>query len=132
MQCSKFRRLGAIFYDALLNFALLLLAAAIPTTFAPTFQTQYPMLFQLYLLLTLWAYYGYCVTRSGQTLGAKAWHIKILTLTGTRLSWKMASLRFGYALLGYGSGINLLWWIWDTKGQLQDRLSQTMCCHTPQ
>ncbi|MGD9842880.1 MAG: RDD family protein [Steroidobacteraceae bacterium] len=97
------RRLGAAVSDSLVIFALLALATLI--VFVPLLtvlgkrvmapdEVGWP-LYGLYLLsmLGLWfGFYGYFWGRSGQTLGMRAWRIRIEACDGSLLNWR-ASLR---------------------------------------
>ncbi len=50
-------------------------------------------------LLVVFAYFGWCWTRSGQTLGMRAWRLELQDAAGRRLGWPGAIARF---LLGAG------------------------------
>jgi uncharacterized RDD family membrane protein YckC len=51
------------------------------------------------LLFVVFGYFGWCWTRSGQTLGMKAWRIELRSSAGGRLGWPGA---IGRCLLGAG------------------------------
>ncbi|MES2719784.1 MAG: RDD family protein [Pseudomonadota bacterium] len=42
----------------------------------------------------IFCFYGYCWTRSGQTLGMQTWRLELRDLNGQRLSWKRSLQRF--------------------------------------
>lgn len=122
------RRLIAVFYDLLLLIALLFVATALllPLNAGQAFTAQ-QLFFPLYLLLVSFFFYAWFWTHGGQTLGLRAWKIKVLTLDMKPISWKQALLRFMAAVLSWGfCGLGFLWIVID-KNQLSwhDRLSKT-------
>jgi uncharacterized RDD family membrane protein YckC len=125
---SFFRRLAAMFYDFLLLIALWFLATALllPINGGQAFgsgQIFYPV----YLLSVSFAFYGWFWTHGGQTLGLKAWKIKVLTLQQQPLSWREAFIRFICAILSLiVCGLGFLWLLWDKNGYAwHDYLSKT-------
>ncbi|MEN8260121.1 MAG: RDD family protein, partial [Pseudomonadota bacterium] len=73
-----FRRLGAIFYDSLLLLSVLFVATALilPFNEGEAFhsnQHYYP----LFLLILSLLFFGWFWTHGGQTLGMRAWKIKV-------------------------------------------------------
>ena len=95
-----FRRLAALLYDLLLAIAIafIVTAAMLPLTHGEAIlsakQGLVGHLYHAVLLFAVFAYFGWCWTRSGQTLGMKAWRIRIETNDGRRLGWGEALLRF--------------------------------------
>ena len=95
-----FRRLAALLYDLLLAMAIAFIATAamLPLTHGEAILTAtqgfFGHLYHAVLLLAVFAYFGWCWTRSGQTLGMKAWRIRIETSDGHLLRWGEASVRF--------------------------------------
>jgi len=94
------RRLTALFYDLLLTIAL-----AVVTTFAllplsggeailASTQGVAGHLYHALLFLLAFGYFGLCWTRGGQTLGMKAWRIRLRTADGERCNWAGAVVRF--------------------------------------
>ncbi len=95
-------------YDSLLLVAILMLAAA--AVVIPTGAQVDPghFAFQLYLLVVAWAYFAIC-WRGGQTLGMKAWRIRLVTPRG-QITWLETVTRFLVAclsLISFGTGF---WW----------------------
>ncbi|MGE3772322.1 MAG: RDD family protein [Gammaproteobacteria bacterium] len=71
--------------------------------------------FQLALLLAAWAYFAGCWHRGGQTLGMKSWRIRVVDrASGTALSWRRASLRFGFGVLHWLPLAFAAWAFWFT------------------
>ena len=122
------RRLAALVYDALLLFALLF-AATVPVLIATGGRAVAPNepTYTLWLLAVSYAYLGWCWTRSGQTLGMRAWRMRVRTRDGRRLGWRHALARFAAGLVSIGAaGAGLLWVAFDRDGlSLHDRLSGT-------
>ena len=118
------RRLGAFAYDFVLLLAVLLLAIALLMPVSKgAIQPGNPLL-QIYLFLVSFVFYGWFWTHGGQTLGMRAWKIRLELETGENLNWPQALLRFILALLTFGIG--LLWCLWDHKYRaLYDVLART-------
>jgi uncharacterized RDD family membrane protein YckC len=123
------RRLAAMAYDGLLLAGLLMLAGAPvvmigggPPT-SPVARTAY----RLYLLAVIFLFFGWFWTHGGQTLGMRAWRLKLTGLDGAPITWGTAGRRaifafFSLALLGLG----FLWAIHDRERRTwHDRLSHT-------
>ncbi|HRY14788.1 MAG TPA: RDD family protein [Candidatus Competibacteraceae bacterium] len=98
------RRLAAIVYDELLLTAVLMVAsalawglmAALLGSAAVAFNN--PLrgnpFFQTYLLLVCFFFYGGFWVRGGQTLGMRAWRLRITRRDGRGIGWSQALLRF--------------------------------------
>lgn len=96
-------------YDGLLIVALWMIATAL--VIIPTGQEIEPgaTIFQLYLLVVAWIYLALCWRLGGQTLGMKAWRIRIV---GDQhpISWGATLIRFVVALASLLCfGLGLLW-----------------------
>ena len=127
---SLLRRFAAISYDTLAVLALWFFATLIPVVAflrGESIHSGNPF-YTLYLLLIAFAYFGYCWTRSGQTLGMKCWKITLIdTRTQQTLSWHRAGLRFIAAMLSWAIlGCGFLWALFDPhKRTLHDRFSHS-------
>lgn len=123
------RRLAALVYDALLLFAVLF-AATVPVLILNGGQavSHNDPAYTAYLLAVSYVYFGWCWTRSGQTLGMQAWRMRVCTPEGGRLGWRRSMWRFAAALVSIGAaGIGLLWVAFDQdRMSLHDRLSGTV------
>lgn len=98
-----FRRLASGFYDALIVFAIWLLAtfvAVIPLTHSHTFESFYthnPGIkfgYQVILLALGYAFFGGFWTRGGQTLGMRTWQLRVIRADGAPIDWYRALLRY--------------------------------------
>ena len=111
----------------------------------------------VWLLAIGLAYFGWCWTRSGQTLAMQTWRNRLLAVGGASVSWRKAAIRFALAVLFYVPLIPLwvlsaheagylapawgatawfaLPWVWalfDRDGQLlHDRIAGTQIVFAP-
>src|SRR6187551_568011 len=91
------RRLTAVLYDLLLVIALAFVAtfAMLPLTggeaLLASTQGAIGYAYHVVVLLVVFAYFGWSWTRSGQTLGLKAWRIRLSTVEGGRPGWARAT-----------------------------------------
>ncbi|MGL5046759.1 MAG: RDD family protein [Shewanella sp.] len=137
-----FRRLGAAVYDSMLAVAVFMVAGALGfggffglTTSelismngfehvsdalngTPIYQATY----QLWLALCVSTFYSLFWSRGGQTLGMRAWRLKVQHPNGQNLSLVTAYARIIWSLLGIG---NLWIVINDDKRALQDRMTRS-------
>ncbi|WP_366929721.1 RDD family protein [uncultured Thiodictyon sp.] len=135
------RRLGALLYDSILLFALLLLATAlliIPYDLLaarpyPQGEWLYRTLFQAYLLAVIVGFYVYFWTHGGQTLGMSAWRLRVLRDDGGRLSARDALRRLAWAALSLAPvGLGLWWCLFDREHLAwHDRRSRTRLVVVP-
>lgn len=124
------RRLAAIFYDSWLVAAFWLLGAMIDTFVRSGLElgnTGYHLPLQLYLLLAPTAFFSWFWMHGGQTLGMRAWRMKLLRQDGGKVSLKQALIRCAGALLSIlALGLGYLWVLFDQdKLSWHDRLSGT-------
>lgn len=136
------RRLASWVYDALATIAIIMLAQIIflglielllslgianktDNADISHFVTTQPWNFinQFYLVCVACFFYVYFWTKGGQTIGMRAWRLKVRNLDGSPISKGQALIRAVTALLGAG---NLLV-IFDFKNKraLQDYLAKT-------
>jgi uncharacterized RDD family membrane protein YckC len=122
------RRLAAMLYDGLLLTALLFVATAIITL-----PLGYPggimlYVFQLVIfeIIPLIFFTGFWV-RGGQTLGMRAWRLKLVRMDGEDVNWADALKRHLAALLSFlVFGLGFVWILVDPqKLAWHDRWSKT-------
>ena len=122
------RRLAAIVYDLLLLLAVLFAATAmlLPVNGGEAF-TSRQVFFPLYLLVISFFFYAWFWTHGGQTLGLRAWKIKVLTFDQTPINWQQAMARFVAAIVSWAVlGLGFWWIIFDkNKHSWHDKLSKT-------
>ncbi|MGZ8136505.1 MAG: RDD family protein [Methylococcaceae bacterium] len=127
-QSGFLRLLAAIFYDLILLIAVFFVATflVLPLNSGEAF-TNRQFYYPIYLLLVSFLFYGWFWTHGGQTLGLRAWKIKILTINYEPISWTQALSRFAAAILSWAFfGLGFLWILIDKKGHSwHDKLSGT-------
>jgi uncharacterized RDD family membrane protein YckC len=112
------RRLAACFYDGLVLAAVLMMAGALWVGLSRTAAAPGDWLFRGYLLLVAAAFFGALWTR-GETLGMRAWKLRIVAADGRPPGWGRAMLRFAVALVSWSAlGLGFLWVLVD-----RDRLA---------
>jgi len=126
--CGLGRRLAAILYDILLLGAVLITAGGLaklllgdPSSLAAM------LLFQLYLLLIIFSFFAWFWSHGGQTLGMRAWRIRLQNRNPGPVSLWQLMLRF---IVAIGSwlcfGLGFLWSLVDKeKLTWHDRYSMT-------
>jgi uncharacterized RDD family membrane protein YckC len=128
------RRLGAIFYDLLLLIALLAVATTLITLPLGMPEGGSLLAFQLFLfeIIPLLFFSGFW-WRGGQTLGMRAWRLKVVRMDGSALSWGDALKRHLGALLScLALGLGFLWILVDRdRLAWHDRLSGTRLIRLP-
>ncbi|MDM8557788.1 RDD family protein [Candidatus Parabeggiatoa sp. HSG14] len=119
-----FRYLAAIFYDSLLLLSVLFLAAALAYPFS---QGQVNFIFRIYLLIVCFFYFAWPWLHGGQTLGMKAWYIRLQATDGKVLTWRHVLLRFSMAIVSWSTlGIGVLWMLVDKQQRTwHDKVSNT-------
>ncbi|HSH28395.1 MAG TPA: RDD family protein [Thiohalobacter sp.] len=128
------RRLAAILYDSLLAGAVLFLAAALalPLTGGEAVAAGNPV-FTAYLFLVLFLFFAWFWIHGGQTLGMRAWRLRVQTRDGRPISWGQAMLRYLMAwasLLAAGAGY--LWLLLDReRSTWHDRFSDSVIVVLP-
>lgn len=121
-------RLAAMIYELLLVVAVVFIASFVFIRLSGDAQTGWKhIVFQVFLLGVVFAYFGTFWLRSGQTLAMKTWRIKLVDREGKLISLKRAVLRFGLALVGLSLlGVSIVWGWFDRDRQfLHDRLAKT-------
>lgn len=75
------------------------------------------------LVIVALVFFGYFWTKSGQTIGMRAWRLKVQTVEGNLISWPQSIIRSLSALLGLGNLVVLI--DFKNKKALQDYVSKT-------
>ena len=125
-------RLASMIYELLLVVAVLFIASFLFIRLAGNAQNGWKqLLYQIYLIGVLFAYFSAFWLRSGQTLAMKTWRIKLVNLDGKLIPLQQAGLRFVLALFGVGFfGASIIWAWFDRDRQfLHDRLAKTRLIH---
>lgn len=113
------RRLAALLYDLLFVALLCWLAAALMTLFgggSAEVGTAASRTVLLGALLLNMLYFCLSWTRSGQTIGMKAWKLRLLRSDGQPLRWTQALLRLAVGpLTTLPLGMGWLWLLSDER-----------------
>lgn len=123
-QPGFFRYIAAIFYDLLLVIAIFFIATALLLPFNHGEAIQAPILYPLYLFSISFFFYGWFWTHGGQTLGLRAWKLRLSNNHGTNISWQQALIRYltaSFSWLIFGLGI--LWRLWNKEHKTWQDLS---------
>jgi uncharacterized RDD family membrane protein YckC len=131
------RRLAALLYDAVLLAALLVVftSGAVflnhGVAVEPKTAGGWVYLYDAGLIGVIAGYYLLNWTRSGQTLGMRAWHLRAVTESGKPMGFRAAALRFVCGLLAWApAALGVLWLYLDPEHvALHDRLSKTRVVH---
>jgi uncharacterized RDD family membrane protein YckC len=131
------RRAAALLYDSVLLAGLLVIftSGAIWLNHAHAVEPEtagvWAYLYRAGLIGVIAGYYLVNWTRSGQTLGMRAWHLRAVTESGHPLAWKAAALRFVFGVLAWApAALGVLWLYVDPEHlALHDRLSKTRVVH---
>jgi uncharacterized RDD family membrane protein YckC len=142
-QANFFRRLASFIYDALVVIAFTMLATVLYLLIIQCIITigwlqlgdhediaelvnHSALLYSIRAILLISVsllFFSYFWTKSGQTIGMRAWRLKVQNPDGSLLSWPKATLRSITALLGLGNILVLL--DFKTKRSLQDIICNT-------
>lgn len=130
------RRLAAVVYDTLIVVAISMVVVLIAVALNGGEAIDTPLgkaTLQSALLCTNFLFFGYCWTRAGRTLGMLAWHLRVQTHDGGKLSWTQALIRFfggAFSILCFGLGF---WMILTSDERLawHDRWSNSVVVRTP-
>lgn len=131
------RRFAALIYDALLLTALLVIFTTASvlllarSAIVPENAGLWAYVYRAALLAIIVAYYVINWTRSGQTLGMRAWHLRAVDPQGKRMSMRAALLRYLYSVLAWApAALGVLWLYLDPEHlAIHDRLSGTRVVH---
>ena len=131
------RRLAALLYDGVLLAGLLVVFTCGAVflnhrrAIEPATAGAWVHLYRAGLIGVIAGYYLLNWTRSGQTLGMRAWHLRAVSETGMPLTWRAAALRLVFGVLAWApAALGVLWLYLDPEHlALHDRLSKTRIVH---
>lgn len=137
-----FARLFAILYDGFLIVAISMLYGGLVTWLSALFygvntqdysQTVGGPLFQFGWVFTLLVFYCYFWIRAGQTVGMKAWRLKVISTTNHPLTVFQCIIRFFSGIVFFAAAGIGLWWVLLDKNNdsLHDRASKTRLIQRP-
>ena len=118
-RANFFKRLGAYVYDLFAIFALLMLATATAVIIVASSVKMGLMdlanyqdvgdylahntLFAAFLAIVAIAFYGYFWSKGGQTIGMKAWSLRVQNSDGSNINFTQALIRMATSALGLGN-----------------------------
>ena len=124
----------AIVYDALLLLAVWFLATALalPFNHGDAFSST-QLFYPVYLLCVSFVFYGWFWMHGGQTLGMRAWKLKVVQDNLQPMTWGLVTGRFMAALMSWlVLGMGFVWCLVDRQGLCwHDRLSGTRVIWLP-
>lgn len=126
------RRLAALAYDALALLAALLLLTLVWTAFGVGLGHRWYVFYRLSAAALVAAYFFWCWTHGGQTLGMRAWRIKLVSTRGAPFGWPAAATRAVAACLSLAAAGAGFWWaLFDRHGDTwHDKLSDSRLAFT--
>ncbi len=127
--CSLLRRLAAILYDSLLLLALLFIvsAAHLAISGGGEAHTGSDIVRSIIVVVTAFAFFAWFWLHGGQTLGMRAWRIRLQSRGGGAITPWQALLRFLAAIVSWlALGLGFLWSLVDKeKLTWHDRFSMS-------
>ena len=100
---SLWRRLAAMVYDSLLIFSILVVVGLTTLPFTNVLGVSRDNIFlRLYIFSALFVFLGWFWTHGGQTLGMRAWKIKLVQTDGSPVTWLLAFFYYLVSLPMWG------------------------------
>jgi len=126
-------RLLAMFYDALLLFSALLIATALALLVTKGTLNYHNPFFRTYLFLICFSFYAWFWLHGGQTLGMRAWRLRLQRTDGRPVTPWQALLRFMAAIPSLAlAGLGLFWMLLDRdRMAVHDRISESVVVRLP-
>ena len=126
-------RLLAMFYDSLLLLSVLLIATALALMFTRGTLNYHNPFFRTGLFLTCFSFYSWFWLHGGQTLGMRAWRLRVQRIDGQPITIWQALLRFLVAIPALAcAGLGFFWMLVDRdKMTLYDRFSESVVVRLP-
>jgi uncharacterized RDD family membrane protein YckC len=129
-------RLMAMLYDGLLLFSVWFIASIPVIILATQAEWQnlpgFRLFLQLYLLLVAFLFFAWFWTHGGQTLGMRAWKLRLVTSENQAPDWRQCLVRYVTSMISWAClGLGFLWVLFDKdKLAWHDRLSGTRLVRT--
>lgn len=127
------RRLAALAYDGLLILALAFVVSALMLFVTggrlgrPDRPSWLLWAHRTLLMATVWGFFAWFWTHGGQTLGMRAWRLRLVATDGGTITWMHTLWRFAGAALSLAAlGLGYWWILVDPERRSwHDRLSGT-------
>jgi uncharacterized RDD family membrane protein YckC len=127
--CGFLRRVAVMFYDTLLLLPVFFIATLglMPFLEANSIASG-NIFYKIYLTLLAYLYFGWQWTQSRQTLGMRAWHVRLTGTDTIQIDWRRATIRFVTAILSWMIlGLGFIWSVIDkNKMTLHDHITRTV------
>jgi uncharacterized RDD family membrane protein YckC len=122
-----------MFYDTLLLLSVLLIATALALLATKGTLHYHNPFFRTFLFLICFSFYTWFWLHGGQTLGMRAWRLRLQRIDGQPITIWQALLRFMAAIPSLAlAGLGLLWILVDKdKLAWHDRISESMIVRLP-
>ena len=126
-------RLLAMFYDALLLFSALLIATALALMVTRGTLNYHNPFFRTFLFLLCFSFYAWFWLHGGQTLGMRAWRLRLQQPDGHPVTLWQVLLRFMAAIPSLAfAGLGLFWMLVDRDNMaVHDRISESVIVRLP-
>ena len=122
-------------YDSLLVIALMMLATVpfVAVRGGEVVEPDDNLVYQVCILLIIYAFFAFFWSYGGQTLGMRAWRLRLEMKDGGVPSFQVASARFVVAIASLVAfGLGFLWQLWDKENLTwHDRLTGTRLRYYP-
>jgi uncharacterized RDD family membrane protein YckC len=103
LSANLWRRMAAMVYDSLLIFAVLIVVGATTLPFTNGLGiSRDNIIFKLYVFGAIYVFLGWFWTHGGQTLGMRAWKIKLIQRNGNPVTWRPALFYYLLSLPMWG------------------------------
>lgn len=115
------RRLAALLYDLLVLIAIWMFAAALVLLAfngmvdVANQPALYHIVLQTVLLGLTAIYFVISWSKGGQTIGMRAWRVRIVNAEGHSLDLRRSALRFALALVSLIAAFGFFWCLFDAK-----------------
>ena len=127
------RRLVAMFYDSLLLLSALLVTTALAMIATRGTLSYHNPWYKTLLFLIWFSFYTWFWLHGGQTLGMRAWRLRVQRPDGGPITIWQALLRFLVAIVSLAcGGLGFLWMLVDRDRMTwHDRFSETVIVRLP-
>jgi len=132
---SLIRRVGTLVYDAVLLVALEIVVA-LPLPLVPEAVRSGPVgraCIFVAMVAVAFAFFGWFWTHGGQTLGMRAWRVRIVRNDGRPMTWLDSAKRLVGATVSLAAfGLGFFWCLVDKQGNaLHDGRCGSIAQHIP-
>lgn len=125
---TPIKRLGALLYDFMIFVAFSMVLTGILMLINEQALVKNVPVFRSILFVSLFAFYAFCWTRTGQTLGMLAWRLRVQTPEGEHLTLTQSLIRFIVAGISIApAGLGYLWMFFNKEKMTWHDLASKTC-----